>query len=134
MGIAIAMRGGGLIAPAIREVETLSLDALMERLRDLVSRVRGGRLRSSELAEGTVTFSNLGEETADEVLPLIYPPQVAIIGCGKIAERPWVSNGKVAVRKAVTVSIAGDHRVSDGRRAAQFLTRFEQLLQSPKKL
>jgi pyruvate dehydrogenase E2 component (dihydrolipoamide acetyltransferase) len=134
MGIAIAMRGGGLIAPAIREVETLSLDALMERLRDLVSRVRGGRLRSSELAEGTVTFSNLGEETADEVLPLIYPPQVAIIGCGKIAERPWVSDGKVAVRRVMTVSIAGDHRVSDGRRAAQCLARFEQLLQSPEKL
>lgn len=134
MGIAIAMRGGGLIAPAIREVETLSLDAVMERLRDLVARVRGGRLRSSELSEGTVTFSNLGEDTADEVLPLIYPPQVAIIGCGKIAERPWASGGKVVVRKAMTVSIAGDHRVSDGRRAAQFLTRFEQLLQSPEKL
>jgi pyruvate dehydrogenase E2 component (dihydrolipoamide acetyltransferase) len=134
MGIAVAMRGGGLIAPAIREVETLGMDALMEKLRDLVARVRGGRLRSSELSEGTVTFSNLGEETADEVLPLIYPPQVAIIGCGKIAERPWVSDGKVVVRRVMTVSVAGDHRVSDGRRAAQFLARFGQLLGSPEKL
>ena len=131
MGIAIAMRGGGLIAPAIGEVETLSMDLLMDKLRDLVARVRGGRLRSSELSEGTITFSNLGEETADEVLPLIYPPQVAIIGCGKIAERPWVSEGKVIVRRTMTVSVAGDHRVSDGRRAAQFLSRFEQLLRSP---
>jgi len=131
MGIAIAMRGGGLIAPAIIEAETLSMDLLMNKLRDLVGRVRGGRLRSSELSEGTITFSNLGEETADEVLPLIYPPQVAIIGCGKIAERPWVSEGKVVVRRTVTVSVAGDHRVSDGRRAAQFLSRFEQLLRSP---
>lgn len=134
MGIAVAMRGGGLIAPAIREVESLDMDTLMEKLRDLVARVRGGRLRSSELSEGTVTFSNLGEETADEVLPLIYPPQVAIIGCGKIADRPWVSDGKVAVRRVMTLSVAGDHRVSDGRRAAQFLTRVEQLLRSPEKL
>ncbi len=131
MGIAIAMRGGGLIAPAISGAEALSMDLLMDKLRDLVGRVRGGRLRSSELSEATITFSNLGEETADEVLPLIYPPQVAIIGCGKISERPWVSDGKVIVRRTMTVSVAGDHRVSDGRRAAQFLSRFEQLLGSP---
>lgn len=134
MGIAIAMRGGGLVAPAIGGVEGLSMDILMDKLRDLVGRVRGGRLRSSELSEATITFSNLGEETADEVLPLIYPPQVAIIGCGKISERPWVSDGKITVRRTVTVSVAGDHRVSDGRRAAQFLSRFEQLLGSPERL
>lgn len=134
MGIAIAMRGGGLVAPAIGGVEGLSMDILMDKLRDLVGRVRGGRLRSSELSEATITFSNLGEETADEVLPLIYPPQVAIIGCGKISARPWVSDGKITVRRTVTVSVAGDHRVSDGRRAAQFLSRFEQLLGSPEGL
>lgn len=134
MGVAVAMRGGGLIAPAILEVEALGMDDLMERLRDLVARVRGGRLRSSELSQGTVTFSNLGEETADSILPLIYPPQVAIIGCGQIAERPWADHGTVVVRRTLTVSVAGDHRVSDGRRAAQFLTHFQQLLQSPEKL
>lgn len=134
LGIAVAMRGGGLIAPAILEAETLDMDQLMERLRDLVARVRGGRLRSSELSQGTVTFSNLGEETADSILPLIYPPQVAIIGCGQIAERPWVDHGTVVVRQTLTVSVAGDHRVSDGRRAAQFLTHFQQLLDNPEKL
>jgi pyruvate dehydrogenase E2 component (dihydrolipoamide acetyltransferase) len=86
------------------------------------------------MSEGTITFSNLGEETADEVLPLIYPPQVAIIGCGRITERPWIKDGEVVARRVMTVSVAGDHRVSDGRRAAQFLTRFEQLLRSPEKL
>jgi pyruvate dehydrogenase E2 component (dihydrolipoamide acetyltransferase) len=134
MGVAVAMRGGGLIAPAILEAETLDMDKLMERLRDLVARVRGGRLRSSELSQGTVTFSNLGEETADSVLPLIYPPQVAIIGCGQIAERPLADQGIVVVRQTLTVSVAGDHRVSDGRRAAQFLTHFQQLLHNPEKL
>jgi len=134
MGIAVAMRGGGLIAPAIAKVEALTMDAMMDKLRDLVGRVRSGRLRSSELSEGTVTFSNLGEDTADEVLPIIYPPQVAIIGCGKIAKRPWVSEGSLVVRRTLTVSVAGDHRVSDGRRAARFLSRFEQLLKSPEAL
>ncbi|KAB2940199.1 MAG: 2-oxo acid dehydrogenase subunit E2 [Hyphomicrobium sp.] len=134
MGVAVAMRGGGLIAPAILEVETLAMDDLMEKLRDLITRVRSGRLRSSELSQGTVTFSNLGEETADTVLPLIYPPQVAIIGCGQIAERPWVDKGTLSVRRTLSVSVAGDHRVSDGRRAAQFLTHFQQLLHSPEKL
>lgn len=134
MGVAVAMRGGGLIAPAILEVETLAMDHLMEKLRDLITRVRSGRLRSSELSQGTVTFSNLGEETADTVLPLIYPPQVAIIGCGQIAERPWVDEGTLSVRRTLSVSVAGDHRVSDGRRAAQFLTHFQQLLHDPEKL
>jgi pyruvate dehydrogenase E2 component (dihydrolipoamide acetyltransferase) len=134
MGVAVAMRGGGLVAPAILDVETLGLDQLMERLRDVIGRVRGGRLRSSELSQGTVTFSNLGEDTADSILPLIYPPQVAIIGCGQIAERPWANQGTVAIRRALTVSVAGDHRVSDGRRAAQFLTRLQQLLHNPEQL
>lgn len=134
MGVAVAMRGGGLIAPAILEAENLAMDDLMKKLRDLIARVRSGRLRSSELSQGTVTFSNLGEETADSVLPLIYPPQVAIIGCGQIAERPWADHGKVVVRRTLTVSVAGDHRVSDGRRAAQFLTHFQQLLHEPEKL
>lgn len=134
MGVAVAMRGGGLIAPAILEAETLAMDDLMEKLRDLIARVRGGRLRSSELSQGTVTVSNLGEETADAVMPLIYPPQVAIIGCGQIADRPWADEGKVVVRRTLMVSVAGDHRVSDGRCAAQFLTHFQQLLHSPEKL
>lgn len=134
LGVAIAMRGGGLIAPAILEAETLRLDAIMEKLRDLVARVRGGRLRSSEMTQGTVTLSNLGEGTADSVLPLIYPPQVAIIGCGQIAERAWIVDGKAVAAKVMTVTVAGDHRVSDGRRAAAFLSHLDELFQTPEKL
>jgi pyruvate dehydrogenase E2 component (dihydrolipoamide acetyltransferase) len=131
IGAATAIRGGGLIAPAIHDVDTLDLDALMEKLRDLVARVRGGRLRSSEMMDPTVTLSNLGEDTADEMFPVIYPPQVAIIGCGAITERAWVVDGNVVPRQVITVSVAGDHRVSDGRTAAQFLNRLDRLLQTP---
>lgn len=131
LGIAVAMRGGGLIAPALLAAETLDLDSIMDRLRDVVARVRGGRLRSSEMTEGTATLSNLGERTADTVLPLIYPPQVAIIGCGQIVERPWVRGGKIVPAKVMTVTVGGDHRVSDGRRAALFLSHLDKLLQTP---
>lgn len=134
MGVAVALRGGGLIAPAIHDVEKLDLGALMARLDDLVRRVRGGRLRGSELSDGTVTLSNLGENSADSITPLIYPPQVAIIGCGQIAQRPWTSGGDLAVRPLMTITVAGDHRVSDGRSAAKFLLRFGQLLQKPEAL
>lgn len=134
IGVGIALRGGGLISPAICDVDTLDLNSLMARLSDLVARVRAGRLRSSELMEGTFTLSNLGERTADALMPLIYPPQVAIIGCGQIAARPWASEGTVVVRSVMTVTVAGDHRVSDGRRAAQFLGVLDELLKRPDRL
>lgn len=134
IGVGIAVRGGGLISPAVSDVDTLDVDALMARLSDLVARVRAGRLRSSELMEGTVTLSNLGERTADALLPIIYPPQVAIIGTGQIGARPWVDEGVVVARQVMTVTVAGDHRVSDGRRAAQFLTALDELLRRPDEL
>lgn len=133
-GIAIAMRGGGLVAPSIQDVAGKSIDELRISLTDLVGRVRSGRLRSSELSNATVTFSNLGERTADTLMPIIYPPQVAIIGCGQIVRRPWVKDGEVHVRQIMSVTVAGDHRVSDGRSAARFLSRFEKRLTKPEDL
>jgi len=127
-GIAVAMRGGGLVAPSIQDVAGMSVDELRKSLTDLVGRVRSGRLRSSELSNATVTFSNLGERTADTLMPIIYPPQVAIIGCGQIVRRPWVKEGEVHIRQIMSVTVAGDHRVSDGRSAARFLSRLEQRL------
>jgi len=130
-GIAVAMRGGGLVAPSIRDVAGKSIDELRISLTDLVGRVRSGRLRSSELSDATVTFSNLGERTADTLLPIIYPPQVAIVGCGQIVSRPWVKDGEMQIRQIMSVTVAGDHRVSDGRSAARFLSRLEQRLIAP---
>jgi pyruvate dehydrogenase E2 component (dihydrolipoamide acetyltransferase) len=134
MGIGIALRGGGLIAPALALPDTLSLTEIMQRLSDLVARVRGGRLRSSELTEATVTLSNLGDNSADMVLPVIYPPQVAIIGVGQIDARPWVVNDALAIRKLATFAVAGDHRANDGRSAARFLRLLGEILQKPEML
>jgi pyruvate dehydrogenase E2 component (dihydrolipoamide acetyltransferase) len=134
MGVGIAMRGGGLIAPAISQPDMLSLSEIMKQLSDLVARVRGGRLRSSELTDATATLSNLGDNSADMVLPVIYPPQVAIIGTGQIEDRPWVVNGSLAIRKLSTFSVAGDHRANEGRSAARFLKYIDELLQKPEDL
>ncbi|RPJ47054.1 MAG: 2-oxo acid dehydrogenase subunit E2 [Betaproteobacteria bacterium] len=134
LGMAIAMRGGGLVAPAIHDADRKTCDELMAALRDLITRVRGGRLRSSEMADPTVTLTSLGEQGVAQVFGVIYPPQVAIVGLGRIRERPWVTAGTVAVRQVLTASLAADHRVSDGHRGALFLAALDRLLQAPETL
>ena len=134
VGLAVSLRGGGLIAPAIRDVDLLSLDALMAAMRDLVSRVRSGRLRSSEMTDATLTLSSMGDAGADGLLGVIYPPQVALVGFGTPRPHPWPIEGNIVLRNVVTVSLAADHRVSDGRQGARFLTEIARHLQDPASL
>src|SRR5450759_1330276 len=134
VGMAVAIRGGGLVAPAIHDADKKSLPQLMVDLRDLITRVRGGRLKSSEMADPTITLTSLGELGVEAVYGVIDPPQVALIGFGKISERAWAESGVVACRRAVTATLAGDHRASDGHRGAQFLAAVNRLLQEPEKL
>ena len=131
---AIAIRGGGLVAPAIHDTDQLPLDALMEQLRDLTGRVRAGRFRSSEMADPTVTVSSLGERGVEALYGVIYPPQVALVGLGNVVERPWAVGGEVAVRSVVTATLSADHRVSDGHRGALFLRKVDEWLQDPEAL
>lgn len=133
-GVAIALRGGGLAAPAIHDAADLDLDGLMDRMRDLVGRVRAGRFRSSEIADPTITVSSLGDRGVEALFGVIYPPQVAIIGFGKPVERPWVVDGAIGPRSVVTVTLAADHRVSDGHRGALFLAEIGLRLQHPEAL
>ncbi|GAB4391464.1 MAG: dihydrolipoamide acetyltransferase family protein [Kiloniellaceae bacterium] len=134
VGAAVSIRGGGLVAPAIHDTDQLDLDAIMAKMRDLVARVRAGTLRSSELADPTVTVSSLGERGVEGMYSIIYPPQVAILGIGKVRERPWIVEGQVAPRPLVTMTLAGDHRVSDGHRGALLLNEIDRLLQEPEAL
>lgn len=134
VGLAIAIRGGGLAAPAIHDVDKLSLDELMERMRDLVQRMRAGRIRSSEIADPTITVSSLGDRGVEVLYGVIYPPQVAIVGFGKATSRPWVIDDKVVPRTIMTVTLSGDHRASDGHAGALFLLEIGRLLQEPEKL
>jgi pyruvate dehydrogenase E2 component (dihydrolipoamide acetyltransferase) len=134
LGMAIAMRGGGLVAPAIHDTANRSLDELMSALRDLITRVRGGRLRSSELADPTVTLTSLGDQGVEQVFGVIYPPQVAIVGLGRMVERPRVENGAVVARRVITATLAADHRASDGHRGGLFLASLARRLQKPEAL
>lgn len=134
IGIAIAIRGGGLAAPAIHNTADLPLADLMQRMRDIVTRVRRGGFRSSEISDPTVTVSSLGERGVDMLLPVIYPPQVAIIGFGTPAIRPWVVDGAIEPRTVLTISLGADHRASDGHRGALFLRAIAELLQTPEAL
>ncbi len=134
IGWAIGLRGGGLVAPAIHDVDRKSLPQLMDALRDLVTRARAGGLRSSELTDPTITVTSLGERGAESVLGVIYPPQVAIVGFGRIADRPWVVDGSVQPRPLVALSLAADHRASDGHLGGQLLAAIDRALQSPESL
>jgi pyruvate dehydrogenase E2 component (dihydrolipoamide acetyltransferase) len=134
LAVGIALRGGGLIAPVIRDAQLKSVPKLMSALSDLIQRARGGSLRSSELTDATVTVTNLGEQGVETVYGVIYPPQVALIGFGRIAERPWAIDGALMVRKVIQATLSADHRASVGHRGALFLTSLDRRLQEPEKL
>jgi pyruvate dehydrogenase E2 component (dihydrolipoamide acetyltransferase) len=135
VGVAISLRGGGLIAPALHDTDKKTLNELMSDFRDLIQRTRSLSLRSSELSDSTITVTSLGEQGVEGVFGIIYPPQVALVGFGKIQHRPWVVDGDaLAVRPLITATLSGDHRVSDGHRGGIFLNAVERWLQQPEKL
>ncbi len=134
VGVAISLRQGGLIAPAIHDTDQKDLGQLMTEFRDLVNRARTGGLRSSELSDPTITVTSLGEQGVEAVFGVIYPPQTAIVGFGKVVERPWSINGGLLSRRVVTATLSADHRVSDGHRGGLFLAAVDRLLQEPQKL
>ena len=134
VGLAVSLRGGGLVAPALRNTDEGTLADLMARMTDLVARARGGGLRSSEMTSATITLTSLGERGVESVTPIIFPPQVAIVGCGATVERPWVVEGRVVARPVMRVTLGADHRVSNGHQGSRFLSTLDRLLQEPEKL
>ena len=134
IGTAISLRQGGLVAPALHDADRLSLSELMQNFQDLVKRARAGSLRSSELSDPTITVTSLGEQGVETVFGVIYPPQVALVGFGKIVERPWVADGLVVPRPVLMASLSADHRVTDGHRGGLFLAEIDRLLQEPQSL
>lgn len=134
VGTAVSLRQGGLIAPAIHDVDQKDLVTLMKELADLVARTRAGSLKSSEMSDATITLTNLGDQGTTAVYGVIYPPQVALVGFGRISERAHIVDGKVAAVPMVTATLSADHRVTDGHLGALFLNHVRTLLQSPETL
>ena len=134
LGVAVSLRGGGLVAPAIHDADTLTLDELMAAMRDLVRRARAGRLRGSELTDGTVTVTNLGDQGVEAVHGVIYPPQVALVGLGRVVDRPVAVDGMLAVHPVSVLTLAADHRATDGFSGSRLLATIDSLLQTPEEL
>lgn len=133
-GVAVALRGGGLVAPALMDAASLTLDQTMTAMKDIVARARAGRLKSSEMTEGTITLSSLGETGAEAMTGIIFPPQVSLVCIGAPQVRPWVLDDHVVPRSVVTLTVSADHRVNDGRQVARFISEFETLIQEPETL
>jgi pyruvate dehydrogenase E2 component (dihydrolipoamide acetyltransferase) len=134
IGTAISLRRCGLIAPALKETDKQNLDSLMKNLRDLVQRARTGELRSSELSDSTITVTNIGEQGAETVYGVIYPPQVALVGFGRVYEGVSVLDGRIKACRLINATLAADHRASDGHRGSLFLSAVDRLLQEPERL
>ena len=133
-GIAIALRKGGLITPALLNAQEMDLERTMQALSDLITRSRSGKLRGSEMTQQTVSITNLGDLGVERVYGVIYPPQVAIVGLGRITDAPWAEGDSLAVRKVMQATLAGDHRATDGRIGALFLEKLNDFLQKPEEL
>lgn len=134
IGVAISLRAGGLVTPALLDVDQKDVDQINRELLDLIRRTRAGSLRASELSAGTITVTNLGDQGVDRVFGIIYPPQVALVGFGRPTERPWAIDGGLRVAPVITATLAADHRVSDGHRGGLFLAAVRDLLQNPDEL
>lgn len=134
VGLAISLRQGGLVAPAMHDADKKCLDDLMRDMLDLVNRARTGMLRSSEMSDATITVTNLGEQGVATVFGVIYPPQVALVGFGKVTERPRAVQGMISAKPIISATLAADHRASDGHRGGRFLVAVDRLLQEPEKL
>jgi pyruvate dehydrogenase E2 component (dihydrolipoamide acetyltransferase) len=134
IGFAINLRQGGLITPAIHDTDMMTLDELRDAMNDLITRTRSNRLRSSELTDATIVVTSLGDRGVEKVFGVIYPPQVALVGLGKITEQPWAENGTLSVRKVLTATLAGDHRATDGHKGGLFLEALNRNLQEVEKL
>jgi pyruvate dehydrogenase E2 component (dihydrolipoamide acetyltransferase) len=134
VGVAISLRSGGLVAPAVHDTDKLPLDTLMNELQALTQRARAGTLKSSEMTDPTITVSSLGDRGVETLFGIIYPPQLALVGFGKIVERPWSAGGEVVSAPVVHATLSADHRATDGHRGALLLDALDSLLQRPEAL
>jgi len=134
VGVAISLRAGGLVTPALIDVDRKDVARVNRELLDLVARTRAGRLTATELSAGTITVTSLGDQGVATVFGVIYPPQVALVGFGRPTERPWAVDGGLKVVPVITATLAADHRASDGHRGGLFLAALRELLQNPAEL
>lgn len=134
IGFVVSLRSGGLVVPVISSADTLTVDEIMAKLNDLIPRARSLKLRSSEIGTATFTLTSVGESGADKVFGIVYPPQVGIVGFGQIMEQPVAEEGMLGIKPVVDLTLAADHRATDGMVGSKFLTAVDSYLQDPENL
>ena len=134
IGFVVSLRDGGIIVPALHQANVKTVDEIMAALNDIIPRARALKLRSSELSDSTITITNIGQDGVDTVYGVIYPPQVAIIGFGSVSEEAFAANGMLGIRSVLNVTLAGDHRATDGLTGSRFLVALDKNLQNPESL
>jgi pyruvate dehydrogenase E2 component (dihydrolipoamide acetyltransferase) len=134
IGFVVSLRNGGIIVPALHQANVKTVDEIMTALNDIIPRARALKLRSSELSDSTITITNIGQDGVDTVYGVIYPPQVAIIGFGSVSEEAFAANGMIGIRSVLHVTLAGDHRATDGLTGSRFLVALDKNLQNPESL
>lgn len=130
IGFAVAVENG-LVVPVVRDADTLKLEDISRRTKELAAKCRDGLITSEEMSGGTFTISNLGMLDIDMFTPIINAPQSAILGVGRAVEKPVVQDGEIAVRPMMVLSLTADHRVIDGAPAAEFLVELKKYIQKP---
>jgi pyruvate dehydrogenase E2 component (dihydrolipoamide acetyltransferase) len=131
LGVAVNLKSGGVLVPALLEADDKNLHQLNISFQDLILRARKGELKNRELTEGTITISNLGDLGSDEVFGIIFPPQVALICFGRIREEAVVLDGLVRSSLVVDVTLSADHRATDGMEGARLLSTIGKILTTP---
>ncbi|MFD6445607.1 dihydrolipoamide acetyltransferase family protein [Promicromonospora sp. NPDC060204] len=132
VNLGIAVQGeAGLVAPAVLGADAMTTRELDGALRDLTARARAGKATPEELTAGTFTLNNYGSLGVDGSAAIINHPQVAILGFGRIIDRPWVVDGQIVPRKITQMSFVFDHRVCDGGTAAGFMRQVADALENP---
>jgi len=134
IGFAISLRQGGLVIPAIMNADMKSLEQIRGEFVDMIMRARDGHLKSREISSATITITSLGERGAEKVYGVIYPPQVALVGFGRISHKPWAVEETIGIRPVMTATLSGDHRATDGHTGSRFMEKLNEQLQHPEDL
>jgi len=129
VGVAVATERG-LVVPVVHSADKKSLSDIASTLKELVEKAREGKLAREDVTGGTFTITNLGMYGVDVFIPIINPPETAILGVGRVSEKPVVVNNEITTKPTMQLSLSFDHRVVDGAPAAQFLQKVKQILES----
>jgi len=128
VGVAVETEKG-LVVPVVHNADKLTISEISSTIRELVEKARQGKLAKEDVSYGTFTITNLGMYAVDVFIPIINPPETAILGVGRVTDKPIILGKEIKVKPVMQLSLSFDHRVVDGAPAALFLHKVKQVLE-----